>query len=776
VTTFVALDREILINKMRRLTYSILVLIALVFAGCGREVPGPAPSATLSSTATLGQPEVVTTSVPEPREAARAYLDLWKAEKYDAMYAMLTPISRDAISLEAFTKFYSSVAAEAALSSWDYEITQSLTNPRTAQVAYNVTLKSVLVGDIQRETTMNLSLEDGAWKVQWDEALLMPELRNGNYLRMEYRTPSRANIYDREGRALVAQSDAVAIGLNTGLVDDQTENALLTEIYRLTGVRPETLRPKIEAYRPNGWYLPVADVSAEDWTPHEGTLLSYPAVIAQPFRARYYFGEGIAPHVIGYVSAIQKEEVDKYKRLGYNVLSDRVGQKGLEAWGEQYLAGKRGGVLYLMAPDNSIITKLAETSPEPSQAIYTTLDKDLQQGVQDALGNFRGAVVVLERDTGRVLAMASSPKFNPNLFEPQNYNYSYLINDLFDPNQLPLLNRATQGQYPLGSVFKIMTMSAALQSGLYTPESELNCEYFFRELPGVTLNDWTYDHFLKDHKTQASGILTLPQGLMRSCNPWFWHIGLDLFTRGMTTTISSMARGFGLGSETGIEIPEEAGQIPDPTSQLDATNLAIGQGATLVTPLQVADFVAAVGNGGTLYAPKVVEKIVPPDGLPSYEFTPTVRGTLPISPTLLQVVQDAMVSVVDNPRGTAHYVLNPFKVSYKIPIAGKTGTAESGVGEPHAWFAGYTFANRENRPDIAVAVLVETIGEGSEIAAPIFRRVLEIYFLGKPQVTYPWEVQIGVVASPTPQFTETPQPSVTPEVSPTPEETATPSP
>jgi penicillin-binding protein 2 len=269
---------------------------------------------------------------------------------------------------------------------------------------------------------------------------------------------------------------------------------------------------------------------------------------------------------------------------------------------------------------------------------------------------------------------------------------------------------------------------------------------------------------VEDGKTQPSGKLNLPQGLIRSCNPWFWHIGLDLYNRGMVTTISDMARAFGLGSKTGIEIDEETGQIPDPASQIDATNLAIGQGATQVTPLQVARFVAAVGNGGYLFEPKVVERIAPLEGEPTYVFTPTLSSRLPLSDTLLTVVQDAMVNVVSNPRGTAYYVLNPFISSYNIPIAGKTGTAESGVSEPHAWFAGYTFAEREGKPDIAVVVLVETIGEGSEYAAPIFRRVMELYFLGNPQVKYPWEARIGVVASPTPEPTETPlfEPEPTP--------------
>jgi cell division protein FtsI/penicillin-binding protein 2 len=753
---------------MKKIQFFIWIILLAFLVSCGQPSATPtiAPSAT--PTETLQPASLQTTSVPDPTTTARAYLDAWKVEDYAAMYAMLTPISKDAITVEDFTKFYRDVAAEAALSGWDYEITQNIIHPRTAQVAYNVVLNSTLVGDLRRDTQMNLSFENGQWQVQWDEALLMPELKGGNKLRMEYQSPSRANIYDRDGHALVAQADAVAIGLDTGQVGEDTQNSLLTAIYRLTGIRPEKLRDKIDAYRQSGWYLPVADVSAEDWEKLGGAVSQFTGVIAQPFRARYYFNGGIAPHVVGYVSAIQQEEVEEYKRLGYNVWSDRVGQKGLEAWGEEYLSGKRGGTLYLIGPDGAIVTRLAETSPEPSQAIYTTLDKDLQKGVQDALGDFRGAVVVLERDTGRVLAMASSPEYNPNLFEPQNANYSYQINDLFDQEKLPLLNRATQGQYPLGSVFKLITFSAALQSGKFTPETEYNCEYFFRELMGVELHDWTYDHYLEDGKTQASGILTLPQGLMRSCNPWFWHIGLTLFNDGLTTDVSEMARAFGLGSRTGIEIPEEAGQIPDPGSQLDATNLAIGQGGTLVTPLQVADFIAAIGNGGTLYTPKVVEKIVATDGTITDQFTPTIRGTLPITGTVMQTLQEAMVSVVRSPRGTAYYVLNPFSTSYKIPIAGKTGTAESGSGEPHAWFAGYTYAEKEDRPDIAVVVLVENGGEGSEVAAPIFRRVLETYFLGKAQVKYPWESSIGVVPTPTPQPTETPLPGTVPQETPTP--------
>jgi penicillin-binding protein 2 len=747
--------------------FILLVVLTTILMGCNQSTTSPLISAvTTEPTSTLPEPQVETTNVPDPQLITKTYLDHWVLEEYSQMYALLTKVSQDAISESGFTARYQGVANEAALSSWEYELLSSLKNPESGQVGYRVRLHSLLVGDFERDTVMNLSLENGEWRIKWDDSLILPELLGGNSLRMEYRIPSRGNIYASDGRALVAQADAVAIGLDTSRVDLEQEDALLGEIYRLTGVQPARLSGMIEAWRPFGYYLPVADISVDALAPREAILAGYSGVILQPFRTRYYFDDGISPHALGYMSLIQPEEVDYYKRLGYRI-DERVGRDGLEYFAESTLAGERGGALYVVDPNGNIVTQLATKEPKPAQAVYTTLDYDLQLGLQrsNALSEgMQGAIVVLERDTGRVLAMLSAPSFNPNLFEPANFNYSYLINDLYAPSA-PLLNRATQGQYPLGSVFKIITMAAALQSELYTKDSEYDCGYFFTEVQGIQPHDWTYDHYLEDGKTQASGRLTLPEGLMRSCNPWFMHIGVDFFNRGMLTAISDMARGFGLGSSTGTEINDAAGQIPEPASQVDAFNLAIAQGSTLITPIQVADFVAAVGNGGTLFSPRVIDQIVPVDGDPTYVFTPTMRGSLPISPENLSIIQEAMVSVVMNPRGTAYrtsaYGINSFVNNTSIPVAGKTGTAESGYADPHAWFAGYTFAGLENRPDIAVAVLVENAGEGSEVAAPIFRRVLEIYFLGNPQMRYPWEAQIGVVATPTPEVTETATPEVT---------------
>ena len=742
--------------KIAKAIFPIFLLILI--AGCD-QVPSLRSFVTVQSEPT---PETVlsgTADFSNVKSVAQSYLDAWTVEDYSKMYSLLTSISKDAVSEEEFVQHYLGVAIEAALSEVDTEILSVMINPDTAQVRYRVSLISILVGEITRNTVMNLHQERGQWRVEWDDTLVLPELQGGNFLVMDRSgyVPTRANIYDRHGLALVAQADATAIGLYPDQVNPSESSDVFSRLSEITGLSIDTIQTLYDNSPSGaGWYIPLGELPADSMANQVNLLSGLSGIAIRPYKSRHYFEGGIAPHVIGYVSAIQPEEVNEYRRKGYQQ-DERVGRSGLEKWGEEYLTGKRGGALYVFNAQGKPATRLAESQAEPSHAIITTIDRDFQLAAQQAISKFRGAIVVLERDTGRVLALVSSPGFDPNAFEPINFNSTQMLYEISSNPSQPLFNRATQGQYPLGSVFKIITMAAALESGVYSADTTYQCGYFFDELPGARLHDWTYDYFLQNGQTIPSGLLTLPEGLIRSCNPFFWHIGLDLYNRDLTEAITEMAQGFGLGKPTGIVgLDENSGNIPYPVNQVDAVNMAIGQGDILVTPLQVANFVAAVGNGGTLYKPQAVEQVAQPDGKPILSFTPQEIGKLPISEENLKTIQQAMIGVIrnDKPRGTAWHVFT----GLDIPVAGKTGTAQSGSDLPHAWFVGYTFAERDDKPDIAAVVIAENIGEGSDYAAPIFRRIVELYFSGQPQKLYWWESSYNVPITPVPGTEGTPGP------------------
>jgi penicillin-binding protein 2 len=728
----------------------LLVSLFLLLSACARA----------TETTSLPTAAVYNTPAPSVESSIRAFLDSYRLLDYASMYAMLTAESRAAISQEDFAKRFDEIFNAMSLSAIEYAIQSTLTNPDTAQAAYRITYKTVLFGDISRDVTAEMILEDGAWHIQWNDALILPELVGGKTLITYYTTPSRGNIYDRNGEAIAIETDIYALGLVAGGLPAEDEEAVFRRLANLTGAPLERFKQNYYNY-PAGLYVPVGEATVED-TEASG-LLAFSGIQAIPYTSRYYY-PNVAPQTVGHLLYISEEDMNEYRRKGYSG-GERVGVQGIELWAEDILRGRNAATLYLASADKTPETILAQVEAQPASSLTLTIDRDLQQQAQAAMDGLPGAIVVMEVNTGRVLAIVSSPAPDTNWYDPANYNFIGLSEML----NVPAIekNRATTGTYPLGSVFKIVTMAAALESGLFTPDTVYNCTYEWTEIPGITLYDWTWQR-CEDEKAQTgedtctrpnslpSGELTLEQGLMRSCDPWFYHIGYTLYTAGMTSAITDMAKGFGLGQPTGIEqVEEAAGNIPLPTDGLNATSLAIGQGDMLVTPLQVADFIAAIANGGTLYRPQLVESIQPAVGDPIQVFKPEVRGVLPIKPETLQSIQKSMRAVAENPRGTAYSRLGTFA----IPTAGKTGTAESGQTNPQAWFAGYSLANRPDKPDIAVVVIVENQGEGSIWALPIFRRVMEIYFFGKAQTVYPWEKTFGVID---PEYGVIPTPTPTP--------------
>ena len=755
-----------IVLKTQRLVYLIFTLL---LAACGLfGSTGPTSEATTQTPgSTLPPPGGGVTPPPNSEGTASAFMNAWADKNYAGMYSLLSPLSRDAISPEDFEARYKAAEQEMTLAEIQTSILAALPLGEVdAQVQFRVIYKTRLVGDLTRDLTIPLHNENGRWTVSWDDGLILPELKGGNTLYMAYKIPSRANIYDRNGLAFAAQQDAVALGLIPGQITD--EDRMLRVLSELLDRHPDVIKG-LYANAQSDWYINLGEISAEKYLENENTLLSLGGMVINTYKTRFYLNGPLgAPHAVGYVSLITKEELDHYRSLGYSG-SEWVGRTGLELWGEQYLAGKRGGTLVVLTPGGQVATSLAESDSEAGKAIYSTLDRELQKQVVQAMGDLPGAAVVMNINTGEILAMASSPSFDPNSFDPTNFNYSYAIQQLQSNPYSPLLNRVTNGVYPPGSVYKVINVAAALKSGLFKRDSTYTCTGYWKELGESFVKvDWTVEKELPPH-----GEIILPQALTYSCNPYNYHIGFQLFNLD-PEYLPKISREFGLGAPTGIvglssdNNEESGGLVPDikwketnigeKWTAGDHVNLAIGQGYLQVTPLQMAMVFATLGNGGTLYRPQLVQSVAAPGEDPIYTFKPEVVGQIPITAEQLEIIREGLRGVVEDRNGTAR----PAMVGLQVKVFGKTGTAEDLPRKPHAWFIGYTDAGQEDRPDIVVAVVLSNRGEGSEWAAPIFRRIVENYFFGRSYRLYPWESDFGLTATPEPTLDPNAPPTTAP--------------
>jgi penicillin-binding protein 2 len=316
--------------------------------------------------------------------------------------------------------------------------------------------------------------------------------------------------------------------------------------------------------------------------------------------------------------------------------------------------------------------------------------------------------------------MASYPRFDPSLFAAGIDQKTWV--DLNSNPHRPLIGRGTQSAYPPGSVFKIVTMAAGMEKLGFVAGSPFVCTGTWDRLG---------DQFIKTCWLKTGhGNINLQDGLTQSCDVVFYEVGLAL-QNADPQILPDMARGFGLGVVTGITgVEETAGLVPDLAWKLaekgeswfpgDTVNLAIGQSYLLATPLQVANLLAAVGNGGTLYRPQLIQRIAEPIG-PEQVNQPEVLARLPVGSENLSVIRAALEGVVSGPRGTARETF----AGAAFTAIGKTGTSETGQEEPHAWFAGCAPADS---PQVAIAVILEHAGEGSKEAAPVFRQMAEAYF------------------------------------------------
>jgi penicillin-binding protein 2 len=473
---------------------------------------------------------------------------------------------------------------------------------------------------------------------------------------------------------------------------------------------------------------------------------------SQPHRT--YYGGSAFSHVIGYVSPVQ--DASEEARYGTGQL---VGRDGVEGFYHTQLAGRQDRAVRILGPNGTVMRELASASGDPPTPIQTTLDRDLQLIVANAMSdayNYAitnwgapgistgGAAVVLDPRNGDILALFSYPTFNPSLFNPAGLSVMFGTGGtesseaarmaVFNSTRRPMANRATAEQYATGSTMKLVTAAAALNEGVYAPDEMFDCQLLWDGTPfgdsASPRRDWRY----VTEGFSATGLITPAQALMSSCNPFFYEMGARLFREVSPSAIADYSSRMGmLRTYLGGVLREASGVVPVAQDVTDAINIAIGQGNVALSPLQMAVMTAGLANDGVVYRPRLVSQIGGFDGVPMQErFEPEVLLEMDLQDFVIDTIQEGMCGVTTNPDlGTAwgRFVSENHPRSYVYNTApytscGKTGTAEA-QGNPYSWYVAYAPADN---PEVAVVVMVEQSLEGSQVSAPIIRRILDGYF------------------------------------------------
>ncbi len=686
--------------------------IMLLLSGCTPDVLSlvSAPTAT-------PLPSPTPTPLPRADSVAQAFLQAWSAGDYASMYNLMSPGARQRINFDLFQSRYQQAQNTATVSNIETQLQSLLQDGPRAAATFHLRWETRRFGDIIADNQMQLVFEAGRWGVDWQPTLILPQLGEDVILSFLSEQPTRGNIYDKNFHALATQGEIVTVGLVPQFIQNEPE--VVATVSELTGVPPEKIRESIAAARPD-WFVPIADISF-DASLQNDTLLSGLAGVDRRARTvRTYTDGDIAAHVIGYMGKMPPELKDQYVAQGYTG-DEMIGLSGVEAWSELDLAGKRGGRLVALSPGRQVLSELATTTSKAGSSVYLTFDTEFQARIEGLLGPRKGAIVVMNPASGAIYALATFPRFRPA--DITSGLDSSAWSKLYSDENRPLLSRATQGTYPPGSIFKIISLTAALELLGYDPNRMFTCTGRWQGLgPAFTKTCWL---------ERGHGQISLLDGLTQSCNVVFYEVGLALH-RSNPDLLPDWARKFGLGDVTRIfGLAEESrGVIPDnawtqanfgqPLYDGDAVNSAIGQGYVLVTPMQIARILAAVANGGKLVRPRVIDKLVPVEG-PETAIEPEFEGSLPILPETMALLKQSLNAITSGAHGTARKAFE----GATYTVAGKTGTAESGFEKPHAWFAGYAPADE---PRVAITVMVEQAGEGSQVAAPLFRQVLEAFF------------------------------------------------
>lgn len=517
----------------------------------------------------------------------------------------------------------------------------------------------------------------------------------------------RGRIRDRNGEILVDNAPRFSLFYSNLSIQKEESERIEAQLAALFPERALLLQRHLEEARQTGKMTRLlAGLPREKALGLIERRVTLPGVqvVVEPQRwAR--FGE-LACHVLGYVDEINPQELknqkDEKARSG-----QFVGRMGVEKMYDALIRGVDGGIQFEMDARGRHLQVLRRIPAQTGNDVVLTLDHALQAAAEKGLEETvtgRGAVVALDPRTGAVLALVSRPGFDP----------SGDLNDALSDPDLPLFNRALQGTYPPGSVFKAITAAGALRGG-WDVKKTFYCTGVFR-LGAKEFKCW------KRHN-----LMDFVDALVWSCDFYYYNMGRQVGV----AVLEELGKGFGLGEKSGIDLTSEAsGVLPgvewkrrvmkQAWFEGDTINMSIGQGFTTVTPLQAALLIAAVANEGTLWRPQVVDRVLSPDGTQLYKAAPQVRRRVELSPEVWETLKHGLQEVVHRGTGGGAYRAD-------LVIGGKTGTAQNPHGQDHAWFAAYA-GKPDEPPSLAVVAFVENGGHGSDAALPVVREILKEAF------------------------------------------------
>jgi penicillin-binding protein 2 len=544
------------------------------------------------------------------------------------------------------------------------------------------------------------------------------QLAENNRIRLIPKQPVRGNIFDRKGRALASSRLSYAVYVWPIALKQAQWPTTLKRLSQILHIPEDEMRKRIEKA---GYTSPELLRIARDINPTQYTALAefsneLDGVEVDTEAIRNYPNGDLAAHILGYTGELNDEELSRRKAQNYRV-GDIAGQMGVEEAFESTLRGEWGGQQVEVDGTGQVLRVLGHKKAKPGKDVYLTIDLDVQKAAEKALGKRKGAVVAINPNNGAILAMVSHPAFDPNIFSTR---VTPEIWKKLQGEDHPFVNRALQG-FPPASTFKIVTATAGMESGKFSPDTVLET-YGALTIGGVSFGEWNHAGF---------GPLGFVGALAMSSDTFFYQIGRGTGGEKMI----DWTRRFGFGQKTGIELKDEesAGLVADDAWKQknlqsewtvgDTVNMSIGQGFLQATPLQVAGMFAVPANGGYRVKPHLLK---------NDEESKQWRQSLNLKPETIKTIREGLRQVVAGGTGAVMDVPDIPKAS------GKSGTAEAPPGEAHAWFGSYA---PSDKPEIAIVAFCEhSGGGGGKTAGPIVLEVMRAYF-GKNKSGKPIKVQ-----------------------------------